>query len=299
MGISAGDSRRGSRGPKGLGLARLVVVGLLVADLGALVFLPITPSAAAVRGTLRQAAVHTLSAGTARLELTVDIKLTGPNLHFAYREVAVGVVDFVGQEMDLTTQGGSAAGTELRAVNGRVYEKLPAAVLALRHISTPWVSLPGLVTPTVIPGGVANGNPAQTIAQLETLSAGTVTGATEAGSSDIRGVRATQYNLSFNLTALRNKSTSLLASLGLSQPGLEIQYVTQSVWVDAQGLIRRQQVHSGATEIVLGRSVSVNGDVTVEPYDFGIPVSVHAPPAGQTTALENLGALIAPPQPAP
>ncbi|MHB1445510.1 MAG: hypothetical protein ACYCZV_07645 [Acidimicrobiales bacterium] len=299
MGISAGDSRRGVRRPKGFGLARLVIVGLFVADLGALVFLPISPSAAAVRGTLQQAAVHTLSAGTARLELTVDIKLTGPNLHFAYHEVALGVVDFVDHEMDLTTQGGSAAGTEFRVVKGLAYEKLPPAVSALRHISTPWVSVPGLVSPAVTPGGVPNGNPAQTIAQLKTLSAGTVTGATEAGSSDVRGVGTTQYNLSFNLAALRNKSTSLLASLGLSQPGLEIQYVTQSVWVDAQGLIRRQQVHSGATEVVLGRSVSVNGDVTLEPYDFGIPVSVHAPPADQTTALENLGALIAPPQPAP
>lgn len=284
----------GSRSGWGRGAA-LAVVGLFVADLIGLVAVPAAPGLAAIRLAVRSAGARTLSAGTARVEMTISTSTAGSGLHASITQVAIGASDFRNHLADLAFSAGPAAGGEVRLVQGMAYEKLPALVMANRHLSTPWVSIPAIsASSTDTPGMVPNGDPSATLAQLENLPFREVTGAQQVGSEDVRGVPTSEYRLSLNVGAMNAYGTIFQATNGINTPTPTIRTASMEVWVDSSGLLRRQRITSTGHVSVGTETTAVTSTVSIDYYDFGTAVSVVAPPPDQVTPLANLGALLSP-----
>jgi hypothetical protein len=56
------------------------------------------------------------------------------------------------------------------------------------------------------------------------------------------------------------------------------------VWIDGQGQVRQEDLTVAATS----GSTAVSADVTVQYYDFGAPVDLVAPPAGQVVDFSSI-----------
>ncbi|HEV2369894.1 MAG TPA: hypothetical protein VGR90_08450 [Acidimicrobiales bacterium] len=277
----------------------LILTGLALADVVALLVLPSALDMTTVAATVRSASARTVSAHAARVYLSIDFSGGTAGAHNSFGEAFGGVVDFTNHELDVTAVSGPVSGVEVRSVGGRVYEQLPAGAGAIRGINTPWVSIPVPASPTSGATGTApTGDPAATLTQLEALSAGSIIGATEVGSESVRGIDTTRYDLQLNLSALQSLGDLAQASEGLST-STQIRSAQIQVWIDGQGLLRRERlVFDGTARApTLTTPVTVQSTVTIEPYDFGTPVDVHAPPADQVTDLPNLGALVNPEAP--
>ena len=70
------------------------------------------------------------------------------------------------------------------------------------------------------------------------------------------------------------------------------------LWIDSQGAARRMQFHSPLPKTTATSAAGQSGELTetLDLYDFGVPVAVKAPPAGQ---VAELGALKTLPQATP
>jgi len=292
--VSSAALAGGYRG--GVRVAGLALAGVLVADLVGVVTLGSAPALTSVAATVRTASARTLSAHTARVAMSVGFSGGAPSMHTTFSEDLGGLVDFENHEMDLTGSTGPVAGLEARFVGGRLYEKLPPTLAAARHISTPWVSIPAPFGPTgsASPGTLTTGDPSATLTQLQNLSSGTITGATESGSEEVRGVPTTRYDLQLNIAAMNSLGTLYQAAQGLSgAPSTKINAAQIQVWIDSQGLIRRESfVMDATTSIPIAAGpLSFRATLSMEPYDFGVPVDVVPPPPDDVTDLPNAGAL--------
>ena len=115
---------------------------------------------------------------------------------------------------------------------------------------------------------------------------GLSSGVTRVGSDEVRGVQAMHYHAE---TSLQKVLASLPAAQRQSFEAIVKSYGSASIpidiWVDGDGRIVR---------MVTATSLDVNGqsvqsDVQVDYFDFGVPVDVTVPPAGQVADLGGLG----------
>lgn len=120
-------------------------------------------------------------------------------------------------------------------------------------------------------GGFQDGDPGQVLTLLQRLGAQV----TDVGPADIGGVATTHYRGSVDLTSPSTSGSS--TGNGAFGRGLAKLFgfgaVPVDVWVDSDGRARQVQV----TLSLFGVAVSAQEDFS----DFGTPVVVDAPPAGQ------------------
>ena len=223
------------------------------------------PSAAAV---VRQAFVTTRDAGTARATVAARTGLAG-------QDVTVngnGVLDLRSGSTDVTLDLPTFGGTvHVLYVGGTVYAALPAAFAVLVGRGKPWISIPldrlgGSAAGSFAALGGLSGNPAQQLGYLQ----GVRDDARVIGPEPVDGTPTTHYAGVIDLDrtpaaadpATRPQVDQLKGRLGGST-------VPVDVWVDGQGRLRR------VTESPAGSSTTVTFS------DFGVPVSVAAPPADQ------------------
>ncbi|CAN5664743.1 hypothetical protein BH24ACT14_BH24ACT14_03950 [soil metagenome] len=116
----------------------------------------------------------------------------------------------------------------------------------------------------------------------------------EIGSDQVRGVATTHYRAVVNIGEVlaeapprdRDQLRHGLRMLGLEQ-------LPMDVWLDAEGLLRRQvtAIDLSQSEFFAdpGRPAAAQELVTtVEFYDFGTEVDITPPPADQVTKLEDM-----------
>ena len=238
----------------------------------------------------------TTAAKSARISMNVSTDGTGAQ---GYALTGDGVSDFITGDGALTMQFSGPvakflrAGVEFRTVDGFGYLKMPELLGALPG-GDKWLKMPDLGTGGVVPGA-GQSDPTQFLAYLETVSSNV----TKVGSETIRGVVTTHYHASLDLgkavdqakvpASLRDDLHKLLHTKSGST-------IPADVWVDGDGLARRIQV-----EIDVGTTFSIAGvhtdsppkiTVSMDLYDFGVPVHVEAPPAAEIidwNDLENGG----------
>ena len=250
--------------------------------------------AQSIRATLAQASAHTLSSGTARIELSVHIRVTAAGMNQTVNEAMQGEGDLTHRLIDMTTESGPAAGVELRLIDGVAYEKVPPGLPRPPGVTTPWISvatgLPGSVA--TIPGVQGGSDPTQTLSQLQSLSNGSITGAQKLGASVIKGTSTTEYRLDLDVAKMQAQAQAGAASLGgvtgVSVPSMTFHSMSETVWVDAQGLIRQQRVTADMSVSIRGFQARSQPDVTVDYWDFGLPVDIQAPPASLVTPVSSL-----------
>lgn len=226
-----------------------------------------------------------------------------------------GVTDFATGNSELTTHlsapesGGSSGDLVERTVDHVTYLQIPGGLSGVLGLApgAKWISMPSPSSGSAIPGifpGFGQTDPTQMLAYLEAVSNDVKT----VGTDQVRGVETTHYRALLDLgkaidradvpPSLRDdlkKITSLIAANPSAIP--------VDIWVDADGLVRRVNEHLdfadfGALGATGGGATGSTGadsaftlTMSIDFYDFGVPVNVQAPPADQVVTLPSLGGL--------
>jgi hypothetical protein len=222
------------------------------------------------------AAVANTAASTSRVAVSTTVSGQGT----ATTITAVGEFDYAHPRGLLRLSGLGPGGEEVRYLPPRVYVKLPGAPGVPLPKRKAWlrITVPsrGGGVPFLPLGGVT-ANP------MDLLSALTAVGGkvTDLGPAMVRGVAVTHYRVSVDLAKAeahqrpqaRAEFHSFVSSVGLATLRVD-------VWVDGQARVRRIALSLPMPQnsgLPAGFRISETADY----YDFGIPVHVSAPPAGE------------------
>lgn len=178
-----------------------------------------------------------------------------------------------------------------------VYMKTPAG---LGMGSKPWMSFDaGSEAASGLTGSM--GGQSDPTAMLESLR-GVSSGVEEVGTETIDGVETTHYAATIDLEkamsmAPADQQAEMQASLG----DLGIKEMPVDVWVDGDGLVRRMEIRMEMGKIA---ESAAGGDptaaqmfkdatmvMTMDLYDYGVPVNIQVPPASQVQDVGDLGGL--------
>ena len=108
------------------------------------------------------------------------------------------------------------------------------------------------------------------------------------GVATVRGVQTVHYHAVIDLDkASKNAPAAMRAAVQRSDARLVAMLGTHrmpmDVWIGADHLVRRLAYHMALPLASTGETMSM--DVKLDMFDFGVPVHVTAPPAGQVAAL--------------
>jgi len=127
-----------------------------------------------------------------------------------------------------------------------------------------------------------NQNPASGLSFLEAVSGGVQ----KVGTETVRGVATIHYRATVDLTKLGAKlparARSLLRNL---RETAHLSSLPVEVWIATDGIARRFSYSMGP--LTMG-SETGSATATMELYDFGVPVSVKAPPAADVIDFDSL-----------
>jgi hypothetical protein len=240
--------------------------------------------------TVAAAYSKTISAGSAKLTTSTEVGAGQQNLPLA----ATGVISFANGSADLTETlpGGQGSG-ETRFLNGKLYTRLPGSLTSRLSNGKPWIaldvgklsqqgdgSLQQLITDSPADPSTVLGYLRGAGAQVSTV-----------GPDTVDGESTTHYNVTLDLDkAAQGQNTQTQAATRALEQELGTHTLPAQVWIDQQGRLRRislQETLSGAA--LPSTSAKPTGNIsfrfTAVLTDFGVPVTVTAPPANQTTDL--------------
>jgi hypothetical protein len=234
------------------------------------------------------AAVTRTTAQTARIAITTATQIQGMTMSFTES----GAFDFARSRGTLSMN--SPMGFTEVFVPPKMYIKMPAGAGASLPKGKSWIAagpgMPGDLAASGLGGalsgplGAGNGDPADLLASLTAIS-GSVT---KQGTATIRGVPVTGYRVTIDLAKAAAKVPGWeRASFKEFAQSLGAGTIPVDVWVDSQNLVRRMRealpMPSG-----LGAPAGALVTQTTDFYDFGVPVRVSAPPAGEVASLPQL-----------
>lgn len=230
----------------------------------------------------------TVEAKSARISLRmVAAETDGESLGVT----AEGVTDFSTGDGALTMQLGAAdsdflsGSMEMRIVDGTAYMKMPESLGGFFG-GGKWLKIPDLAGADDAVPGLGQSDPSQFLASLETVS----DGVKKVGSEPIRGVETIHYRASLDLDKVVDRADAPLSlrddlrNLFGKRDGASA--IPADVWVDANGLARRIQLQmdvGALTGDAAGSGDAPKITVSMDLYDFGVPVHVVAPPAADVT----------------
>lgn len=224
----------------------------------------------------------TAAAKSARLSLSIVAAGTDAE---RFGVTAEGVTDFTTGDGELTMQLGAAdsefvsGSLEMRIVDGTAYMKMFGGLDG----SGKWLKIPDLGGAEDAVPGLGQSDPSQFLASLETVS----DGVKKVGSESIRGVDTIHYRASLDLGKVVDRADAPLSLRdelrNLFGKSHGASAIPADVWVDANGLARRIQLQMDLGALT-GDAAGSGDDapkitVSMDLYDFGVPVHVVAPPA--------------------
>ncbi len=229
---------------------------------------------------------RTLAARTASISLDVTVTGTpsGPTT-----VDASGQVDFTTGDAAFQMSLPSIGSLGVRLVKPTIYMQFPASAGVPLPAGKSWVSI-NLDSPAVSSALGASfsqltdsaDESTQGLAYLQGVSAD---GVTTVGPATVRGVATTEYSATIDLTkAAQGRSAAVQALLQKLQAKTGMTTLPVSVWIDAQGQIRREVLDESLTT----NGVATGATVTIEYFDFGAPVDVTPPPASQTVDISSM-----------
>ncbi len=233
---------------------------------------------------------RTLAARTASMSLveTISGASSGP-VTFS----GTGQVDFTTNDALFSMSIPTVGTMNMRILKPTIYLQLPSGLGASLPAGKSWVSV-NLDSPAVASALGASFSQLTNSATLSTdglsyLQAVSEHGVDTLGPATVRGVPTTEYAATIDLSkAGQHRGAAVQAVVQKLQSELGVSSVPVTVWIDAQGQVRREALQLSTT--VSGSTTDVG--VTVEFFDFGAPLDVAPPPADQTVDISSmLGAL--------
>lgn len=291
-----------TRRAAGVGVA---VIGLVLAGCGSTTAGSGGSDSASPGGTQDQVLVAAYSATsgakTARTSIAVKVDASAQGSSLNTSLSGDGVIDFATGDRDLVTHLPTGGQTEQRSVGGVLYTQ--AAAVGGTPPAKPWVRV---TLPPGAGGASAIQDPTQVLGYLRT----TARSLTKVGKDTVRGTATTHYRADLDLTK------AVAASGATPQPGqpdpaqllrqqLGRDTLPVDVWVDAQQRVWRlqtvfpfQQGSGSATASPSTTTTAGTASFTEEFYDFGVPVSVQAPPPDQVQEAPAVSQVpVSPPPP--
>jgi hypothetical protein len=116
----------------------------------------------------------------------------------------------------------------------------------------------------------------------ELLAAGT---SHEVGTETVDGVRTTHYHVDIEPKNLPNVPAKERAAVQKLFGGFGTTTIPADVWVDGQGLLRREQV---AMNVGSGKTSLLRMTVTLDLHDFGVAAAIVAPAASDVVDATSL-----------
>jgi hypothetical protein len=232
------------------------------------------------------AATKAQQAGTYAFDFTASVHVLGKPLSFAGSGQVDGPNGALDMQMDFgnllpasVTQGAPAT-AEVRLVDKVAYVNLPFLASKLPSGKS-WLKL----DLTTLAGNAGLGSVSQSDPQqyLQQLLASKNT--QKVGTDTIAGEQMTHYRTTIDpASRLGDVPANVRAQVRKALKQLGTKGIPADVWVDSQGLLRRETVSVSFGQALQGATMSM----TMNLHDFGTAVDVTAPPADETFDATSL-----------
>jgi hypothetical protein len=250
-----------------------------------------SPGSAADDQAVAAAFARTTSTGSAKITTSTEVGAGQQNVPVT----ASGVISFANAAADLTeTLPGGQGSAETRFVNGKLYTKLPGSLVSSLSNGKPWISLDV---------GKLSQQGDGSLQQLMTDSPSdpsTVLGFLRGAGSQVNtigpdtvdGAKTTHYQVILDLDkASQGQSQQTRQATQALEQELGTHSLPAQVWLDDQGRLRKFMVDETLNGTMPGNTSTtkptgpIHFQSTAVLSDFGTPVNVTPPPAGQTADL--------------
>jgi hypothetical protein len=254
-----------------------------------------SPKAPAVSPLQAVQAAYTKTADAGSMQFVMDGKVSALGMNMTLN--ASGVEDVASKSADMTMTMPIVGQVEARLVGGVTYIKMGGASGAI-NTSGKWIKEDiGTATKGL---GADSGFDANEILGL--LKNSSVSGVTDRGSETVRGAQTTHYSAQLDLAKIAAHAGASAAD----QSGLQsmikdtgMSAMPVDLYIDAQGRLRRFAMSmsmkgspSSSPSSSSGGALNIpmSGDftMTMDFFNFGVPVNVTAPPASDVTDGSNL-----------
>ncbi len=237
---------------------------------------------------------NTIDTGSARTTLTTQVGIGNTSLPIT----ATGLLDFTHHAADLTEQlPGGQNTAETRFVNGMIYENIPNSAVQQLSGGKPWISLDLSKMSGQGQGSLQQlmsdtpADPTTTLGYLRGAGAKVIT----VGQETVDGVATTHYQVVIDLDkAAQGQDAKAQQAIHTLEQELGTHNLPAQVWIDGQGRLRQVSMKealvgtpSSAATSTKPAGTPVSFSFTVKLSDYGVPVTVTAPPADQTADLTN------------
>jgi hypothetical protein len=213
---------------------------------------------------------------TARATLTMNLnsgQMTG---------TGSGTLDFANGAMDMTMNMNlvqESLSVRLIYLGGKIYEQLPQ--IAALYPGKAWLSLDlsGLAKSAGGSGALDLGGNPSAMLRLLTQQGATIT---STGSTEINGVNVKSYAVTFDPSVIEKQISSANIPTWIRDAISQVNFqnISEDVYIDGSGQLRRAVVHMGIA-VPGSQQRSVNVEETLDLSDYGVLVSISAPPANQ------------------
>lgn len=225
---------------------------------------------------------NAVASKTAHASLTMNVnsgEMTG---------TGEGAIDFTNGAMDISMDMSSVEqGLKIRLVylGGTIFEQIPQ--ISQLFPGKSWVSL-DLSSLAKASGGSGamnlGGNPAAMLRLLTQEGAAV----NSVGNSDINGVPVKGYVVTIDPSFIQKQihGADLPSWLSQAISKVNFQDATETVFIDSSGKLVRDTIHM-AMSLAGSNQPAVTMDESLDLSDYGTPVSISAPPAGQVVDLQQ------------
>ena len=253
--------------------------------------------AASPQRAIAAAYSSTAAASSMKIAVKGTIDVQGKHLSISGH----GAADLPARKVDLTMTLGQLGDIRMREIGNTVYEKLPPSALpGGSPYAGRWIKI---TLPAGASGQAAGSfDPQQALSFLKDVSDG---GVKRVGTTTVDGTPTTHYSAQIDLSKALQKAQQQLHSAG-STPNLNLTQLAHQlgrsqlpidVYIDGKHLLRRVTMSmqvpvpsaaSTASGAGSGSSGQASFSVTEDFSDYGSPVQISAPPAGQVVDGSSL-----------
>jgi hypothetical protein len=225
---------------------------------------------------------YTSTVNTKSAHLSLALGITQPGSG-PVNLTGTGAVSFVTNQSEFSLVVPQAGTFQVRLVGGTLYLMLPPQAQAATG-GKPWgaVSLASLQPgSSTVPGlGTGSSDPSQILGYLQGVSSSV----TNLGPATVRGVETTHYRavVDLNKAAQANPQAAPAYQKLISQ--IHTSTLPVDVWTDSTNRVNQMQIQI-PVPVGQGQSGTANVNLSLQLFDFGVPVTVVAPPADQVGSL--------------
>lgn len=226
---------------------------------------------------------YTSTVNTKSANLALNIGVTQPG-HAPVNITGSGAASFATDQSEFSLNIPQAGTFQIRLVGGTLYLMVPAQDQAATG-GKPWASvdLSSLQEGnSTVPGlGSGSSDPSQILGYLQGVS----TSVTNLGSATIRGVQTTHYRLTVDLNKAAQANPQDAAQYQKLLSQIHTSTLPMEVWTDSSNRVNQLRVEIPVPAGTSGTTTAGSVTLTLQLFNFGVPVNVAAPPPNEVGTL--------------